>query len=209
MRTYSQNKEDVKCLNFFNGRHINILSVGENNGRQYSNAKLLIEHGSNAWLLEPGETCADLFDLHKDNPRVKVFNYGFGDKVEKVTFYESGSHVRNGKDKGLVSSTNYEETVKWRNSGVTYKETTIQLVPFDGFYDNQGRPTFHMISIDTEGLDWEILQQINLKEVGCEFLIIEFNGIIDLKRKFVSYCSEHGLHQVGENSENIIFSKTP
>jgi SAM-dependent methyltransferase len=209
MRTYAQNREDLKALRYFGDRNINVLSVGENTGLELSNAKLLIEHGANAWLLEPGETCGDLFALHKDNPRVKVFNYGFGDKVEKVTFYESGAHVRNGTDKGLVSSTSYEETLKWRQQGVSYKETTIQLVPFDGFYDRQGRPPFHFISIDTESNDWKILQQINLTETHTEFLVIEWNGVIDLKRKFVNYCGQHGLKQVGENNENLLFAKTP
>lgn len=204
--SYSQNQEDIKIADYFNGKIGNLLSVGENNGTMLSNAKLLIELGWSAWLLEPASVCADLFLLHKDNPKVHVFNYGLGLKDERVKFYESENHVPGGSDIALVSSTDYNETVRWREAGVKFNEREIQLVSFEKFWNVADKPKFDFISIDCEGNDWNVLQQINLSEVECKALVIEWNGNRELKYKFRTYCSQFGLKLIHKNAENLIFA---
>lgn len=206
-KSYSQNAEDVFVLEYFKGFKGTLLSVGENNGIDFSNAKLLIEHGFEAYLLEPGSVCADLFLLHKDTPKVHVFNYGIGEQDEVVKFYESGAHVLNGGDTGLVSSTDYEETIRWRNSGVQFDETEIQLISFENFCNAIDSPIFDFISIDAEGYDWRILKQINLTEVGCQALVIEWNSIPALKVQFENYCGLYGLKLAHVNAENLIYTR--
>jgi len=206
MNSYSQNKEDLKVLRYFKGRKGTLLSVGENNGIMLSNAKLLIEQGFSAYLLEPSTVFPELEKLHKGNKKVTCFNIGLGNKTQLVKFFESKNHIPGGDDKSLVSSVNYEETQRWRDSGVEFVEGVVQITTFKEFWESQGSPKFNFISIDTEGFDWDILQQINLKETGTEILCIEWNGDKDLESKFTSYCKKFGLKEMNRNAENLIYS---
>lgn len=207
MRSYAQSGEDLIVQQIFGSYKGTLLSVGENDGSTYSNSRLLIENGFSAHLLEPGEACADLMCLHKDNDKVSVHNIGIGEKTGEVTFYESDNHVPGGTDKGLVSSTSYAETERWRKAGVNFRETTIQLLTFKDFYESIGKPRFDYITIDAESQDWIILQQIGLDAVGCKVLVIEFNSDPELMLKMIQYCRQFRLEVVHRNNENLIFKK--
>jgi FkbM family methyltransferase len=197
---YSQNNEDEFVLKYFGDFKGTLLEVGANNGIDLSNSKLLIENGWHAHLVEPGTTCADLFLRHSLNPNVHIYNYGIGDRDEKVRFWESGNHVPHGKDKGLVSTADFEETKRWPH--VAFTECEIELVKWDTFY-NESRSMFHFISIDAEGNDWTILRQIDLRAVGCRVLCIEYNSDLELLWRFKKYCK--GYHLAVRNTENLIF----
>lgn len=196
MKSYSQTKEDLFILNYFGNFRGRLCSIGENDGITFSNSRLLIEHGFTAHLLEPGSIFTELQSLYENHPRVKCYNYGIGTKDEVVNFYESGAHVLNGKDRGLVSTCDFEETLRWPH--VEFTERNIQLVTWDTFANGK---RFDFISLDAEGLDWQILQQIDLSEVRC--LCIEWNSVIDLRKLYVEYC--RGFKLVQQNAENLIF----
>jgi len=204
--TYSQNKEDLQVLDYFGDRTGTLLSVGENDGTTFSNARLLIEHGFSAHLFEPATVCSSLIKLHKGNDKVHIYNKGLGDKIGRVTFYESGTHVKNGTDRALVSTTDYKETIRWRKQGVQFAERHIQILDFKGWYKHAGKPKLEFISIDCESNDWTVLKEIDLKEVGCEFLVIEWNGDKGLEKKYTTHCEQFGLKECGRNSENLMFS---
>lgn len=208
MNTYSQNAEDLLILNYFGNFKGTLLEIGANDGQTLSNSLLLIENGWNAHLIEPGRKVFDkLYVLHEFNERVKMYNYGIGYHSETVKFYESGAHVLNGSDLGLVSSIGYAETERWRKSGVQFDECEIQLNTFADFYKFCSSEIFDFISIDAEGLDWEILQQINLTDVGCKALCIEWNSLDALHVGYTDYCALHGLKLAHKNAENLIFVK--
>lgn len=205
MNTYSQNKEDLIVKAYFGDRIGTLLSVGENDGMTFSNALLLIQNKWSAHLFEPSSVCNDLLRLHRANPNVSVYNKGLGDKTELVRFYESGAHVKNGTDKALVSTTDPKEAAKWRKKGVQFKEKTVQILDFTHWWVHVGEPKLNFITIDCEGMEWRILTEINLAFVGCEFLIIEWNGDKGLEKKFTEYCAHFGLEECGRNSENLMF----
>lgn len=203
--SYSQNKEDLIVKDYFGDRTGTLLSVGENDGTTFSNARLLIEHGFSAYLFEPGTVCSDLIKLHRGNDKVHIFNKGLGDKVEKVKFYESAAHVKGGSDRGLVSTTDYRETIRWRKAGVRFVEREVQILDFAGWYEHSGSPKIEFVSIDCEGHDWTILQQMDLGAMGTEFIILEWNGDKGLEKKYTEYCGRFGLKECGRNSENLMF----
>lgn len=209
MKYHSQNREAEIAINYFKGRKGMLLEVGANNGKDLSNSYDMINLGWSAVLLEPSTVCEQLAMLHLGNPKVKVLNVGIGERHEFVTLFQSENHVPDGKDKALVSSVDFKETQKWREKGVIFHEVPAEMIHFEKFYDLVGKPKFNMISIDTEGQDWKILQQINLSQVGCELLIIEWNAEKELKEKFTNYCNRFRLRQIHQNAENLIFAKTP
>lgn len=206
MKSYSQNQEDKFILNYFGNYKGTLLEVGANDGQTLSNSKLFIEQGWKAHLVEPGRTFSDLVKLYYTNPNVHLHNYAIGGQFNKeATFYESGAHVIGGSDIGLVSSLDFDETERWRKSGVDFTETKVQVKSFNEWWSDAGKPQLDFISIDAESFDWDILQQIDLKLVGCRVLCIEWNGDADLKRKYINHCI--GYKIAVENRENLIFVK--
>jgi hypothetical protein len=64
------------------------------------------------------------------------------------------------------------------------------------------------ISIDAEGLDLDILRQINLTDLNVKCLCIEHNSNKQVRAEIIEYCLQHGLNNILlENSENIILVK--
>lgn len=202
MRTFSQNNEDQFVLNYFGNYIGRLLDIGANDGVTFSNSKLLIEHGWEGHLLEPGSICKKLFVDYNDNENIFIYNFGIGERDEVVKFWESGAHVPNGTDIGLVSTTDFEETKRWPD--VKFEQKAIRIKPFSCL--EQYAP-FDFISIDCEGMEWKILKQIDLSIIGCSVLCIEFNGDKDKEELFTNYCSEFGLGLALKNAENLIFTK--
>ncbi len=203
MKSYSQSSEDLLILQYFGNYKGTLLEIGANNGTELSNSKLLIEQGWKAHLIEPGRTFSDLVKLHYTNPKVHLYNYAIGESESVTTFYESGAHVLGGADSGLVSSLDFDETLRWRNIGVDFTETTVQVKSFEDFYKEAGEPQLDFISIDAESHDWQILQQIDLRTVGCRCLCIEYNSLSYMEELFTTYCAGYKL--LHKNRENLIF----
>lgn len=208
MISRSQNGEDLFVSNYFAGKTISALSIGENNGIDLSNVRSMIESGQiiSAHLIEPGSTYSALHDLYKDNPAVHTHNFGIGEEERVMKFYESGAHVPGGTDHGLVSTLNAEETQRWRLAGVEFKETEIYVISWTDFYTSIGSPKIDYVSIDVEGSEWDILKQMDLAAMGCTCVCIEFNGHMDLKMQFTNYCAQFGLKLALQNNENIVFT---
>lgn len=203
MQSRSQNGEDLFVLEYFGkGFKGMLLDVGANNGTDFSNSRLLIEHGWWALCFEPGSTYEQLDELYKDNPHIHCYKLGMGASNERVKFWESGAHVVGGTDSGLVSTTNFEETKRWPD--VTFVEKEIEIVTFDTIAEYA---PIDFISLDCEGSEWDILQQIDLNKVGCRCLCIEYNGDDRLKFIFTKYTEKFGMRLSLQNGENLIYTK--
>lgn len=207
MKSYSQNAEDLFVANYFGDFKGTLLSIGENNGRDLSNALLLIEQEWFAHVVEPSYAFNDLQLLHRMNNKVQCYNLAIADAYGIVTLYESGAHVPGGNDRALVSSLSKVETERWSLAGVKFEEVPVQTVPFNTFWEMTDFAKFDFITIDAESYDKMILKQIDLKSVDCKCLCIEHNGDQDLKNFFTEYCSGFGLVPATSNRENIIFIK--
>lgn len=201
----SQNNEAQIVSGYFKGFKGTVLDIGANDGITFSNSYDLIQSGWSGVLVEPGTVFGKLQELHKENKKVQCYQLAISDKEEQLTFYESGAHVKNGTDTGLVSTLDYNESIRWRNSGVQFTERKVQAVPFGWIL--KWHKQFEFITIDAEGNDWNILKQIDLGSVGCRCLCIEWNGDDQLKRIFAGYCATYDLREIHRNRENIIFTK--
>lgn len=207
MKSYSQNKEDLIILDYFNSIGIKdgvLLELGANNGIDLSNSKLLIDNGWSGVLVEPSSIFKDLNKLYLSNMNVQCFKVAIGSKDGKMKFYESGAHVPNGKDKALVSTLDAKEMKRWDK--VRFTEYDVDVVSFKTFLSNFTTPKFDFISVDCEGFDKIILKQIDLTALNCKCLIIEHNGDLNLIKFYTSYCAKHWLKEIHRNAENILFA---
>lgn len=205
---YSQNNEDDLILSYFDSKEKFVLEIGANDGRTLSNSLLFIEKGWGAYLLEPNEKVfSKLQDFHNDNKQVFCYKVGISDKSGLQKFYESGELLGVG-DHSLVSSIDESELKRW-NGTVDFKETEAAFLTWQDFISkyNLENQEFNYISIDAEGYDWIILNQIDLTKHDCEVLCVEWNSVINMAEQFTNYANNHGLYEIHRNAENIIFAK--
>lgn len=205
MKDYSQNREQEKILNFCNGVTGTVLDIGANDGKTLSNSLALIENGWSAVLVEPSEISFNkLSHLHVLNERIICIHAAISDTEGIVDFYESGSHL-SPDDHSLLSTMNKSELKRWEGSNNHFEAKQTESITFKTLLSKSPYKKFEFITIDAEGQDYDILQQIDLNEVGCICLCIESNSIED--EKYISYCQKFGMKLSYKNHENLIFTK--
>jgi FkbM family methyltransferase len=202
---YSQNDEEVILLQHLSSFTGTLLDIGANDGKTLSNSLALIERGWSAVLVEPAKTpFSKLSDLHKDNSRIQCVNLAIGTQNGELKFYSSGTHLNEG-DTDLLSTLCESELSRWAGTDNEFTEETVSVVDFKTFLEHCNSKKFDLILIDAEGLDYDILTQINLDEVGCSTLVVETNSKDDAK--YIEYCESFNFKPIHKTHENLIFSK--
>jgi FkbM family methyltransferase len=207
MKNYSQNDEQKHILEFFNGKKGTLLSIGENDGQTYSNAYALIQLGWVAVLVEPSETAfSKLQELHKGNKNVGCYQIAIGNKSGTTILHQSGAHILGGNDVALVSSINKSETERWQKNGVDFKDIVVQIQTFKIFKMMYAPLNFDFITIDAEGMDIDILKQIDLS--NTQLLCIEWNSKEEIKKEIVDYTSIFGMDKIiYKSGENLLIAR--
>lgn len=215
---YSQNHEDNLISIYFKNRFperwekrtepehkFRLLEVGANDGKTFSNSLFLIEQGFEAVLVEPSPKAFKLLKkLHKGNKNVTLHNFGFGLFNGTQTFYESGGY-KDGDDVALYSSLDAEEIKRWEDT-VKFVEVEADFRTWVDFR-NDNKETYDFISIDCEGFDLTLLKQMDLGALDCKCLIMEWNGVEQVRYEAMEYCAQYGMIEHFKNMENIIFIK--
>ena len=119
--------------------------------------------------------------------------------------HESGTHLQTG-DVALLSSTIEEETKQWEATGHTFTPIEVDGITVATLLSKcqeKGVEHFDLISIDAEGLDYDILRQIDLNGLKCQMLIVEHNGSND--PRMMAHAEAHGMLLMDKNFQNLIF----
>ena len=208
---YSQNNEDEIIFDYFkvmypeNEGIRTMIDIGANDGKTFSNSLLFVENQWKCTLIEPSKRAFKLLhDLHSNKPNVILHNFGFAMFNGTQTFYESGAY-RDGDDVALYSSLNEEEIQKWKHDVPFVEVVADFLTWFDFRCKNQDK--YDLISIDCEGFDLTLLHQMDLNQLGCKCLCIEWNSIEFVKENIVDYCAAFGFTLLYRNPENLILTK--
>jgi FkbM family methyltransferase len=189
---YSQNNEEEIILNYFKdiGR---FLDIGAYDGVNLSNTRALSERGWGGICLEPSpRVYQKLFSNYETNDKVKCYKYALGNSDGTVNFWDN---------ENAVATMCVNELTRWQNEMFIPIEVTVKT--FETFY-KENPFTFDFISLDAEGMDFDILKQIDLNKVGCKMLIVEWNGKEQLR--YVNYVTPFGLKLIHANAENLIFA---
>lgn len=205
---YSQNQEEQYILNFFAGQQPGtLLDIGANDGKTFSNSLALIEKGWSAALVEPSYWAFEkLQKLHGKNDKVRLFKCAIGNcaKSYLATLHESGAHLPDGSDYALLSSLKQEETLKWK--GVSFTQTQTRVYPFRELRQEIGACNLDFITIDSEGMDIEILKQIDLSHT--KILCIEWNSIEKSKDEILNYTDLFNMNKViYQSPENLLITR--
>lgn len=202
MNTYAQNREDIAIAKYFGDFKGTLLDIGANDGKTLSNSLALIEMGWCGVLVEPSPSAfSKLLKLHDENINLGLYQIALSDYDGVSIFFDSGSHLNNG-DSSLLSTLNKTDVDKWKKT-TEFNEIKVPVRTTKGFLsiiDNE----FDFISIDAEGEDVKILQQMDLRALGCKCLIVEHNSDKATELSIRSHAEYYGLKKVLlRNAENI------
>jgi len=212
---YSQNKEEHFISEFFAGKNGTVLDIGANDGKTFSNSLHLIELGWSAVLVEPSPTCVDkIKELHKERSNVAIMQYAIGVETGEAEFHESGKlddPLLNGADnKSLVSTLVESEKNRWGDD-MKWEKYPVSVLSWPDFLSLIGFTSehkFNFITIDAEGVDVHILEQMNLTELGTEMICVEWNCNNEMKERMIKHAALHGLTNIiYQSGENIIITK--
>lgn len=209
---YSQFEEEKIIQDYFGDFIGNLIDIGANDGKTLSNTLRCIERGWGGILIEPTDLAFErLQELHKQRSNVVCKKAAVSTKNGEGTMIVNGSHYGTG-DTGLLSrlitdfvdeSKKDEDVPKdaygWKNY------THVRMIDFNTLIQESEVKKFDLISIDAEGHDWSILQQINLTELETKMLIVEYDGVNS--QHFVDYCKKHNMILKEKTVTNLIFVK--
>src|SRR3990167_9754252 len=90
---YSQKKEDNLIWNYFKDKPPgNLLDIGANDGRLFSNSLWLIEHGWGGVMVEPSPKAFEkLKENHGSNEKLYLIKCAITNHDGFADFYDSGS----------------------------------------------------------------------------------------------------------------------
>ena len=148
-------------------------------------------------MIEPSPTVFPILQYnYKDLPHIRCLNIALGELDGESSFYDNPNGF----------GTLVEAEIRRWNSNEKFNKVKVPVVTFNQLYQKYPLK-FHFISIDCEGLDYAILKQIDLDQVGCMMIIIEWNSKARLKTQIVEYINKFHLKLVDQNPENLIFTK--
>jgi len=205
---YSQNAEEKIILDYFRKDSENfkgtLLDIGANDGETFSNSLALIELGWKAILVEPDEEPFEkLLGCHQGNEKVICYNIAIADEDGEMDFFKSGTHLKKG-DTGLLSTLSETSYDKWKGT-TEFEIIKTKTVCFKTFMQTCPEKKFDFITIDAEGMDWNILCQMNLNKLRCNLVCLEHNG--EKIKMFNDYFNAFGLSLIHGNAENIIYGR--
>ena len=194
-KMFSQNKEEQFILEYFRGERGKFLDIGAYDGVNLSNTRALAVRGWGGIYIEPSPAVYEKLVQHSQYllGDIHSYNYAIGTQTGKQKFYDNHNYVAT-----LVR----HETERWKDE--TFTETEVEVLTFEDFYKRSPIKEFDFISIDAEGMDYDILCQIDLKKVKCQMICVEHNGIET--DKYYHLIAGQGYREIHRNAENLIMA---
>lgn len=143
--SYSQHQEDIvfwEILKDYNHSDSIFIDVGANHPTDISNTYLLYRKGLKGIIIEPNEELVSLF--RKFRKRDTPLMIGCSNEVAVLSFNISKTPV--------VSSFSNEREVN------TYRTVYLPVLPLDTVLQNIQYGFISLLSIDVEGLNYQVLQ---------------------------------------------------
>jgi FkbM family methyltransferase len=197
---YSQNLEDQIITAYFKDHVGTFLDIGANDGITFSNVRKLAELGWSGVCVEPSPKAYERLRInYKEYPNVYTYPFMIGTSNKDVPFNESGALVSS-SDVALVSTAIDEEMDRFKRT-VKYEKITVKSFRWKTFLNRLRIKEFDFVSLDVEGMELVILDQMDLSDVKC--ICVEWNG--KNKDKFDLHMKDFKL--IYTSAENLIYAR--
>jgi len=204
---YSQNNEEKFILDYFGGFKGTFLDIGANDGKTLSNSYALVERGWPGVCVEASPKAYDrLHKLHgwQTGNGIQLINVAVGSYDGEIELNESGELLGTG-DVALVSSTRQDEMDRWVSLKMPFEKVAVPVVTFKTLLERCLYSKFEFLTIDIEGMEPEVVPQIDFTTLGVRMAIIEWNG--KNAQLYDGLLLAHGLKLIHTNQENRIYAK--
>lgn len=174
---YSQNREDLIIEGFFpdieKGCYID---VGANHPFYHSVTKRLYDKGWHGINIEPNPMLLKQLEEHRSKDTNLML--GIGDKpgMFKLRVY----HSRDGLEGISTLSQNMKKNyTKYKNQDTeNYTDIEIEVITLTQLFNEQKPKHLHVLKIDVEGLEYEVLKGNDWKRYRPELICIEANHMV-------------------------------
>lgn len=196
-RTYSTNKEDnlmLEAIEKMGIKDFSYMDVGVCHPVVRNNTYLFYEMGNvNGVLVEPNVSMCNLASVYR--PLNKLVNCGAApdDKTDELLYYYDTNNP------GL--NTFSKDVAEKRNMLSNVLKITVKNINAIIRENFEAYP--NILDIDTEGMDYEILEGIDFEEFPINIICAETNGDI----RFYNLLHKYGYKVYAETKENTIFIK--
>lgn len=195
--SYSQQGEDLVIDQLLGSNKSGLyVDIGAHDPVRFSNTKRFYNKGWSGINIDPNPTLIRKFE--KQRTRDINLTLGIGKKNGLLVFYEffpstlstfSASEAKNYMEKGF-------KLLSKKKVPVARLDSVLNK------YRNKDK-TIDFFSIDTEGMDLEILQSNDWKRFKAKVICIETKGNFE---KIMSYLKKYGYQLEHNNGINSIFS---
>lgn len=197
---HSQNNEEQIIKDYFGDFVGTFLDAGANDGVTLSNTRALALAGWCGVLVEPSpKAFARLKENCKGYKCLYTYNFALGNHNGTAVLQES-SALLGADDVALVSTLRPDEMDRFKTV-VKYTPVEVKIFKWKTFLNRLKYKSFDFISVDIEGYDADVLEQIDL--TNTRMVCVEWNG--KNKQRFVDACP--GFRLIAENGENLIFAR--
>ena len=204
--SYSQLGEDLIIEFVFNGIGINkikYLDIGAYHPIEINNTYLFYLKGSQGVLIEADPYLVD--DLEKMRPNDIILNVGIGpENRTNADFYIMSARGLNTFDDVSANKINNEGDYHIRET------VKVNIKKINDIIDNYFNQSPNLINIDSEGLDFQILQSFNFDKYRPEIFCVETVefGERGMQEKFEyihQFMAEKGYFVFADTFVNTIY----
>ena len=200
-KSYSQDKEDLFLINHFKGlRKGYYIDIGCHHPKRFSNTYLLYRNGWNGLNIDANKWAIKLFKLfrYRDENLCAIIS----DSSQPAVFYEFNESALN----GIISAQRVKKLIKLGYQVKKEKKITpISIQNLIKKYRLKDKK-INFFKIDIEGLDFEVVKKINLKNLDIELLMVEKSSEKE-NEKMIRWLKSQFYSPIHESNRNYIFKK--
>lgn len=203
--SFSQMGEDI-IINHFLTYVLEIekpyyLDIGANHPWQLSNTAFFYKNcGSKGVLVEPNPALYE--KIKNDRKRDTVLNVGIGvNESESIPFYIMSYDTLSTFDYSSV------EMMERKNFAELVQTIEIPLVPVMAIIEKYCEQAPNIVSLDVEGIDFDILKTFDFEKIKPEVFIIETAelGKFEKNQEIIDYMKSKGYLVIADTFINTIF----
>lgn len=149
-------------------------------------------NGATGCLVEPNKEYEDLLSMLR--PKDKVMICGCGSDDGEMAYYEI---------EGIDTRNTFSESVAqdYINNGYNVKEQKLPVYSLSHIIDDYGK-TIDYISIDVEGLEYEILHFFDFNKYKVQYFNVEKNN-----EEIIILLEKNGYGLIAETPSNCLFER--